>query len=422
MDMLKIVGGKNLDGEVFISGNKNSSLPILITTILSKQKSLISNVPSLADTRLLIELLKTFGLNIENQKPNEFLIDASVITNSKADYEVVRKMRASVLVLAPLLARCGHAIVSLPGGCAIGSRPVDIHLDAMRALGTDIEIKDGYIHARLKKDTFIGNNITLALPSVGATEQAIMAAVLAKGDSTINNAAKEPEVCELINALKCSGAKIEGEGSSTLFIKGVSSLNPIKYAIDFDRIEAGTFMAIAAATKSQIKINNIQKKYLENIIYVFEKIGCQFSYPSENSLIIKAPLKLNPITLETAPYPGFPTDMQAQMMAVLTLADGDSVIYERIFENRMMHVPELIRLGADIELNKGVAIVKGVKILKGAPVMATDLRASASLVIAALAAQGSSEIRRIYHLDRGYDALDKKLQSLSADITRCQQI
>lgn len=422
MDMLKITGGKTLSGEVFISGNKNSALPILIATILSAKKSRIANVPSLADTKLLIELLKSFGLNIENISNNEFLFDAAIINNTKADYEIVRKMRASVLVLAPLLARCGEAIVSLPGGCSIGSRPVDIHLEAMKSLGAEIEIKEGYIHARLKKDTFIGNHINLSLPSVGATEQAIMAAVLAKGDTTITNAAKEPEVSELINALNYAGACIEGEGTSNLSIKGVSSLNSLNYSIGFDRIEAGTFMAISAVTKSEIKINNIQIKSLENIISVFEKIGCQFSYPNKTSLIIKPPKELNSINLETAPYPGFPTDMQAQIMAVLTLANGTSTVYERIFENRMMHVPELIRLGADIELNKGVAIVKGVKSLKGAQVMATDLRASASLVIAALAANGNSEIRRIYHLDRGYDALDIKLQSLSADIIRCSQL
>lgn len=420
MEMLKIEGGKPLSGEVFISGNKNSALPILASSILYP-KSFIQNLPSLADTKFLLELLTSFGLSIEHLGSNNIEIDASIITSTKADYEMVRKMRASILVLAPLLVRTGHAVVSLPGGCAIGSRPVDIHLEGLKALGADLEVKEGYIHAKLKGNSFIGTNIDLALPSVGATEQLIMAAVLAKGDTVINKAAKEPEVCELIFALNSAGAKISGAGSSTLHITGVTSLSSLNHQILFDRIEAGTFIALAAATKSEIVLNNVILSSMENIINVFKKAGCEFLKLDNNSVKIKAPDLLESVDIETAPYPGFPTDMQAQLMASMTTAKGVSNIYERIFENRMMHVPELIRMGADIEVHKGMARVKGKKNLVGAQVMATDLRASASLVIAALMAKGKSEIRRIYHLDRGYDSLDEKLLSLSAHITRCKQ-
>ena len=421
MEMLKIEGGKPLSGEVCISGNKNSALPILASSILYCKKSLIKNLPSLADTKFLLELLKSFGLKIEHLGSNSIEIDASIITSTKADYEMVRKMRASILVLAPLLVRTGNAIVSLPGGCAIGSRPVDIHLEGLKALGADLEVKEGYIHAKLKGNSFVGATIDLPLPSVGATEQLIMAAVLAKGDTIINKAAKEPEVCELISTLNSAGAKISGAGSSTLHITGVTSLCSLNHQILFDRIEAGTFIALAAGTKSEIVLNNIVLSYMENIINVFKKAGCEFLELGSNSIKVKGPELLQTIDMETAPYPGFPTDMQAQFMAAMTTANGISNIYERIFENRMMHVPELIRMGADIEVHKGIARVKGKKNLVGAQVMATDLRASASLVIAALMAQGKSEIRRIYHLDRGYDSLDEKLLSLSAHITRCKQ-
>lgn len=425
MDMFKIKGGKKLAGSVEISGNKNSALPIIISTLLFPSKSKLINVPALADTQLLCQLLETFGVKIAHSPDKEISIDASRIDKARADYEMVRKMRASVLVLAPLLSRCGHAEVSLPGGCAIGSRPVDLHLQGLSELGANIKVEGGYIEASLKGSSFKGGRVKFSLPSVGATEQIILAAACAHGDTVIEGAAKEPEVMELITMLNNHGAKITGAGTSTIEISGVTSLSPsLEHEIGPDRIEAGTFIALAAATRSKITINKVRVATLENIMDPFSKAGCQFEVEDNGhlqNLTIKPPEVLKSVDIETAAYPGFPTDMQAQFMAAMTTAEGCSLISERIFENRMMHVPELLRLGAKIEINRGVAKVIGQKKLNGAKVMATDLRASASLVIATLVAEGESEIRRIYHLDRGYEELEKKLNSLSANVIRCKQ-
>lgn len=425
MEKLVILGKQILSGEVNISGSKNSSLPILIAALLSSLESRISNVPNLADTKFLLDLMTSFGVNITKEGSTVYL-SAKHIVNSKADYDVVRKMRASILVLAPLLVRCGKAIVSMPGGCAIGARPVDIHLSGLRALGANIAIKDGYIHADLPEGMFRGGEFELPLPSVTATENLIMAAILAKGNSILKKVALEPEVVEFCCALNKAGAKISGIGTSVLEIEGVSSLGAINHLVKPDRIEAGTFMAIAASTRSAFTIKNVCYLDLVNVIERFKAAGLHFIIKEhyKDGLVdieVSAPDRLKAADIETAAFPGFPTDMQAQFMAVMTTAVGTTTIYERIFENRMMHVPELRRMGADIALKNGIALVKGKETLNGAPVMATDLRASASLVVAALGAMGESEIRRVYHLDRGYESLENKLVKLGAVIKRCQQ-
>jgi UDP-N-acetylglucosamine 1-carboxyvinyltransferase len=426
MDMLIIEGGHKLEGELAISGSKNSSLPIIISTMLSTQTSVLGNVPDLADTRFLLSLLNSLGLETYT-KDNLIYINGQHLTSSLAHYDVVRKMRASVLVLAPLLARCGHAKVSLPGGCAIGTRPVDIHLEGLKRLGAVIEVKEGYIHAHLPNNNFIGAEFELPLPSVGATENLIMAAVLAHGTTVLKRAAREPEIVELCEALNNAGAKISGHGTGIIAIQGVTSLNKINHTIRPDRVEAGSFIALAAATKSNLVLKNIFAQDLTSVLERFNHAGVTFklSHQEEN---LSADLKIIPPSsclvatdIETSPHPGFPTDVQAQFMAAMTLAEGYSTIYERVFENRMMHVPELMRMGALIEVHNGVAQVKGRAKLSGAQVMATDIRASASLVIAALCAEGKSEIRRVYHLDRGYEALEKKLKLIGANIIRCPQ-
>lgn len=422
MEMFLVQGQKPLAGEVFISGSKNSSLPILIATMLSEKPSILNNVPNLADTNFLLDLLRAFGIDAHRSK-DSVQIDAKTIKENLAHYDVVRKMRASVLVLAPLLARTGSAIVSLPGGCAIGSRPVDIHLDGLSALGADIEIKDGYIHAKLRDGMFKGTEFELSVPSVGATENLVMAASVAKGTTLLKKVACEPEIIELCDALNHAGARIKGAGTKEIEIEGVTSLQGLNHRIKPDRIEAGTFIALAAATKSLITLRDVCVADLANVIDRFKVASVIFSDDKEaGQLQVDARLGLKATDIETAAYPGFPTDMQAQFMAAMTVADGVSTIYERIFENRMMHVPELKRMGADIEIKNGVAKIKGRKKLSAAPVMATDLRASASLVIAALAAYGCSEIRRVYHLDRGYESIEKKINNLGGDIKRCEQI
>lgn len=425
MEMLLIEGGQKLSGSVSISGSKNAALPIIIASMLSEQPSILRNVPDLADTRFLFDLLKSFGAHCDVRDHNATIF-CERLTSNLAHYDVVRKMRASVLVLAPLLARKGSAVVSLPGGCAIGTRPVDIHLAGLKALGASIDVKDGYIHASLDAGMFVGAEYELPMPSVGATENLIMAAVVARGTTVLKNVAREPEVVELCDALNKAGAQIRGIGSSVLEIIGASSLRGLDHEIRPDRIEAGTFIALAASTKSTITLNRVRYDDLVNVIEQFIKAGVLFtqtktSDPTLVDLEVQAPARLQACTIETAVFPGFPTDMQAQFMAAMTTADGTSTIYERIFENRMMHVPELMRMGADIHVKNGIATVVGVEKLNGAPVMATDLRASASLVVAALAAQGKSEIRRVYHLDRGYESIEKKLVGLSARITRCAQ-
>lgn len=425
MEMLLINGGRPLSGSVEISGSKNSALPILIATLLAPKTSVIKNVPRLADTIFLFDLLKSFGLTLKIND-DEITIDATRVTTSLAHYEVVRRMRASVLVLSPLLQRMGEAKVSLPGGCAIGTRPIDIHLQGLSRLGADIKVSGGYINARLKGSGFKGAEYHMPLPSVGATENLVMAAALADGKTTLFKAAKEPEIVDLCKALNNAGAKITGAGTPTIEIKGVTSLRGLDHQVCPDRIEAGTFAALAAASGSELRLRNVRLLDLESILERFRVAGVLLESGEGRGdglqdLIVKGPKRLVSTDLETAAHPGFPTDMQAQFMAAMTIADGECTIFERVFENRMMHVPELNRMGAQIELKKGVAKVTGQKSLSGAPVMATDLRASASLIIAALCANGPSEIRRIYHIDRGYQSIEKKLVAIGASIERISQ-
>lgn len=427
MEMLIVEGGQPLAGELRISGSKNSSLPIIIATMLSTQNSVLKNIPDLADTRFLLNLLNSLGVATTKERDNQISFDAQGISSGLAHYDVVRKMRASVLVLAPLLSRLGHAKVSLPGGCAIGTRPVDIHLQGLKRLGASLEVKEGYIHALLPKGYFIGAEFELPLPSVGATENLIMAGVLAQGTTVLSRAAKEPEVVELCEALNRAGAKISGHGTSIITIEGVASISGLNHTIRPDRVEAGTFIALAAATKSRLTLKDVYMTDLSSVLERFSHAGVKFMNTlsaTQDALVdleIIPPERLSATDIETAPHPGFPTDVQAQFMACMALAEGVSTIYERVFENRMMHVPELMRMGAHIEVHNGVARVSGQPKLSRAQVMATDIRASASLVIAALCAEGRSEIRRVYHLDRGYEALEKKLMGIGATIKRCPQ-
>ncbi len=416
MDKFVIEGSKTLHGSVDISGSKNAALPIIAATILWNKPCIISNVPDLADIRTMLKLLENMGCKYSFEK-NILNIDCSNLKSTKAEYDLVRKMRASILVLGPLIAKYDTATVSLPGGCAIGVRPVNLHIESLKAMGAKINIEQGYIHASSKK--LKGTEIYLDVPTVTGTENIIMAAVLANGKTTIYNAAKEPEVVDLANFLNKCGAKIIGAGSSTIEINGVESIDGCNYEVMPDRIEAGTFMCIAHATKSSIIINNAPVYCMHAIIDKIKEAGAQVQL--DNNTIKISHSKLLPVNIKTLAYPGFPTDMQAQFTAMLTLASGTSIIEETIIENRFQHIAELNRMGANISISSNKAIVVGVKKLLGAPVMATDLRASASLVIAALAAENTTEVLRIYHLDRGYEQLDKKLLALGARIKRVPQ-
>ncbi|MGB9755247.1 MAG: UDP-N-acetylglucosamine 1-carboxyvinyltransferase [Desulfurella sp.] len=417
MDKFSIEGSKTLHGSVDISGSKNAALPIIAATILCNKPCTINNVPDLADIVTMLKLLENMGCQYSFSN-NSLKIDCSKLQSTKAEYDLVRKMRASILVLGPLVTKYSQAIVSLPGGCAIGVRPVNLHIDALKAMGAKINIEQGYVHANAKK--LKGAEIYFDTPTVTGTENIIMAATLADGKTTIYNAAKEPEVVDLANFLNKCGAKISGAGSSTIEIIGVDTLKGSEYEVMPDRIEAGTFMCIAHATRSSITINNAPLYCMHSIIDKIQEAGADIHIKNDNTVVVSHS-KFLPVDIKTFVYPGFPTDMQAQFTAMLTLAQGTSIIEETIFENRFQHVAELNRMGANITISGNKAIVNGVKVLYGAPVMATDLRASASLVIAALAAENTTEVLRIYHLDRGYEFLDKKLQKLGAKIKRLPQ-
>ncbi|WP_456397511.1 UDP-N-acetylglucosamine 1-carboxyvinyltransferase [Desulfurobacterium sp.] len=410
-----IKGEKPLNGKIKVSGSKNASLPIIFAAILTEE-AVISNVPDLRDTRTAISLLKDMGFEVEFYDNRLRVIKGNRI-KTEADYELVRTMRASVLTLGPLLSRFGRARVSLPGGCAIGARPVDLHLKALSKLGADIKIEHGYINA-VASDGLKGAEIVFDFPTVGGTENILMAAVLAKGKTIIRNAAKEPEIVDLARALKKAGAIIEGEGTDTIEIEGVDSIGTIDYEVMPDRIEAGTFVACVAAAGGNVVIENFPHDALGAVVDKFKDSGVVIEKIDGATAIVKSEGRLKGTDITTEVYPGFPTDMQAQFMAVMCLADGVSIIKETIFENRFQHVLELQRLGADIKIDGNTAIVKGVNKLIGAKVMATDLRASASLVIAGLAAENTTEIYRIYHLERGYENLELKLSSLGADIKK----
>jgi len=417
MDKLLIKGGVPLNGEIYASGAKNSALPILAASLLSDSPVTIGNLPHLNDVTTMIELLGSMGVGVMLSDNMEVQVDTSSIKNLDARYELVKTMRASILVLGPLLARHQEATVALPGGCAIGSRPVNLHIEAMRAMGAEVNIEDGYIKASVNR-RLKGSKIFFDPVSVTGTENVIMAACLADGITTIRNAAKEPEVVDLINCLTSMGANIKGVGSDTLEIEGVHSLKGTSFSVMPDRVEVGTYLTAAAMTGGQIKIKSAKPEYLSSVITKLESSGALIQ-TGEDWVEIKMEID-RPIStsLTTGPYPSFPTDMQAQFVALNSIAKGSSTITETIFENRFMHVQEIARMGGNITLKGNTAIIKGIKALKGAPVMATDLRASASLVLAGLVAEGSTTIDRIYHIDRGYERIEEKLKMLGADIER----
>ncbi|MEQ8556686.1 MAG: UDP-N-acetylglucosamine 1-carboxyvinyltransferase [Henriciella sp.] len=420
MDKLKITGGKPLSGTIPISGAKNSALKLMAATLLTPEPLTLTNMPRLADTRFLSQLLQTLGVEVYWPKGDSTCrLNAAELTSTIAPYEQVRKMRASFNVLGPLLARYGHATVSLPGGCAIGARPVDLHLKAFEAMGADLVVEEGYVKAAAIRG-LKGAHINFPFVSVGATEHAMLAAVLADGETVLENAAREPEIHDLGVCLNAMGAKVSGAGTATITIQGVDTLKGTTHPVMPDRIEAGTYAMAVAAAGGDVTLTNAPVAALSALTGALRDAGVIVETDKEAGTmrIIRNGSKLNAVSVDTAPHPGFPTDLQAQFMALMAIADGTSVIRENIFENRFMHAPELSRLGANIAVRGHEAIVKGVEQLKGAPVMATDLRASVSLVIAALAAQGETEVSRIYHLDRGFEQLEDKLSAVGADIRR----
>ncbi|MCB5250195.1 MAG: UDP-N-acetylglucosamine 1-carboxyvinyltransferase [Candidatus Cloacimonadales bacterium] len=415
MDSFIINGGKQLKGEIKVSGAKNAVLPLMAAALLSPGESIIENVPNLIDLKTMSHLLRVIGARIEYNE-GRLSIDASNCNCFEAPYDLVSKMRASIYVLGPLLGRFHQATVSFPGGCAIGSRPVDLHLTGFEKLGAKIEIKHGNIIAECKGG-LKGAEIVFPFVSVGATANLLMGAVLAEGITTIKNAALEPEITHLIDFLNAMGAKIEGKNTNTLVIQGVKELKPTKIKVIADRIEAGTFVIAAAITKSPLKIVNCNPEHLQALFTKLEQAGCHFRIEGDTVLVLPAEV-IKPVDVVTEPFPSFPTDLQAQFMAYMTLADGVSHITETIYPDRFLHAAELNRLNADISVKNGTATVSGVKNLSGAKVMATDLRASAALVLAGLVAEGQTTISRIYHIDRGYDKIEEKLSNVGADIQR----
>ena len=414
MDSIEITGGARLQGEVQVSGSKNATLPQIAAALLVSGRSTFHGVPDLADIRTLGRLLGHMGAKIERQGA-ELSVDASLITEPEAPYELVKTMRASVLVLGPLVARCGRARVSMPGGCAIGARPIDQHLKGLEALGATIDLAHGYVEARASR--LRGAKILFDLPTVTGTENLIMAATLAEGLTVLENCAREPEILALQDALNAMGAKVQGAGSNTITIDGVPSLHAAAVKVIPDRIEAGTLLAAALITGGDITLRGARAQDLDAALAKMREAGARITI-SADSLRIEAPERPEAVDFITAPFPGFPTDLQAQLMACLTVAKGASRVVETIFENRFMHVQELSRMGADVAIDGHTAIVRGVTRLSGAPVMATDLRASASLVLAGLRAEGTTTVHRVYHLDRGYEGLEQKLSSVGARIRR----
>jgi UDP-N-acetylglucosamine 1-carboxyvinyltransferase len=423
MDRIIIRGGKRLEGRIPISGAKNAALTLLPCALLTDEPLTLRNLPRLADVDSFGHLLNQLGVSttVEGARPDEYgrvmTLRASKLASTVAPYDIVRKMRASILVLGPLVARAGEATVSLPGGCAIGMRPVDLHLKALEALGAEIEVAAGYVRAKAPKGGLQGGTITFPFVSVGATENALMAAVLAKGETVIENAAREPEITDLAKCLIAMGADIEGLRTDTLTIRGKDRLHGATYAVMADRIEAGSYACAAGITGGSLELVGARKETMPSILSGLSDAGLIVE-DTADGVRVSADGGLKPLSISTAPYPAFPTDMQAQFMAMLTLAEGTSLLTETIFENRYMHVPELNRMGAEIEVRGRSAVVRGVEGLVGAEVMATDLRASMSLVLAGLAAKGETQVHRVYHLDRGYERLEEKLQAVGADVER----
>lgn len=423
MDSIRVIGGNRLSGRIEISGAKNAALPLMVASLLTDEPLVLSNVPHLADISSLTQILREHGTKVamsghgSGADGRVLELHTKEITSTLAPYDLVRKMRASFLVAGPLLARCGEATVSLPGGCAIGSRPVDLHLRGLEAMGAEIELEEGYVKAVAPKG-LQGGHFVFPFVSVGATENLIMAASLANGTTVLENAAREPEIIDLGECLISMGAKISGLGSSTITIEGVAKLHGASHSVLPDRIEMGTFVMAVAITGGDVELVGGRADLIASVIPVLTKAGIDIRETDRGIQVSRNGARHTAVDVETEPYPGFPTDLQAQLMALMTMADGVSHIKETIFENRFMHVPELMRMGADISVQGQMATVTGQKTLKGAPVMATDLRASVSLILAGLAAEGETMISRVYHLDRGFERIEEKLGAVGADILR----
>lgn len=421
MDSILVRGGGPLQGQIPIAGAKNACLTLMPATLLSEEPLTLTNAPRLSDISTMTQLLQSLGAEVSTLAGGTVLAMSSHdLNNHTAHYDIVRKMRASILVLGPLLARDGHAIVSLPGGCAIGARPVDLHLKALEAMGAELELKDGYVHAKTAKG-LRGGMIDFDFASVGATENALMAATLAKGTTVIRNAAREPEIVDLARCLRAMGAQIDGEGTSTITIQGVDRLHGATHAVVTDRIELGTYMLAPAICGGEVELLGGRIDLVGAFCEKLDAAGVEVTQTARGLTVKRKNGAIKAVNVTTEPFPGFPTDLQAQMMALLCTAEGTSVLEEKIFENRFMHAPELMRMGANIEVHGGTATVKGVKRLKGAPVMATDLRASVSLILAGLAAEGETKVSRVYHLDRGYEHVVRKLSGVGADIERIKE-
>ncbi|NHB77016.1 UDP-N-acetylglucosamine 1-carboxyvinyltransferase [Rhodobacter calidifons] len=422
MDSILVRGNGALSGAIPIAGAKNACLTLMPATLLSDEPLTLTNAPRLSDIRTMTQLLQSLGAEVASLQDGLVLaLSSHSITNFRADYDIVRKMRASILVLGPMLARYGHAEVSLPGGCAIGARPVDLHLKALEAMGAELDLRDGYVHARAPGGRLKGAVVEFPFVSVGATENALMAATLARGTTVLKTAAREPEIVDLARCLRKMGAKIDGEGTSTITIEGVDRLGGATHQVVTDRIELGTYMLVPAICGGEVECIGGTLDLVESFAEKLDEAGVSVSQTNRGLKVARKNGRIRAVDVTTAPFPGFPTDLQAQMMALLCTADGVSVLEEKIFENRFMHAPELIRMGARIEVHGGTARVTGVERLRGAPVMATDLRASVSLILAGLAAEGETVVRRVYHLDRGYERVEEKLRACGAHIERISE-
>ncbi|SEW04146.1 UDP-N-acetylglucosamine 1-carboxyvinyltransferase [Aliiroseovarius sediminilitoris] len=421
MDSIVVTGGGELRGEIPIAGAKNACLTLMPATLLSEEPLTLTNAPRLSDIKTMTELLASLGAEATSMQDGQVLAMSSHdINNHVADYDIVRKMRASNLVLGPMLARLGHAVVSLPGGCAIGARPMDLHIFGLEKLGAEIELKDGYLHAKAPRG-LKGTEIELAFASVGATENILMAATLAKGTTIIRNAAREPEIVDLADCLRKMGAQIDGDGTTEIVIQGVDRLHGATHPVVTDRIELGTYMLAPAIAGGEVECLGGRIDLVKSFVEKLDAAGIQVEETARGLKVTRKNGRVSAVDVTTEPFPGFPTDLQAQMMAMLCTAEGTSVLHETIFENRFMHAPELTRMGANIEVHGGTATVHGVKKLKGAPVMATDLRASVSLILAGMAAEGETVVSRVYHLDRGYEKVVRKLSSIGAKIERIKE-
>jgi UDP-N-acetylglucosamine 1-carboxyvinyltransferase len=421
MDSILVRGNGALSGAIPIAGAKNACLTLMPATLLSDEPLTLTNAPRLSDIRTMTQLLQSLGAEVASLQDGLVLaLSSHSITNFKADYDIVRKMRASILVLGPMLARYGAATVSLPGGCAIGARPVDLHLKALEAMGADLDLRDGYVHAKAPGGRLKGAVVDFPFVSVGATENALMAATLAKGTTVLKNAAREPEIVDLARCLKKMGAKIDGEGTSTITIEGTDRLGGATHQVVTDRIELGTYMLVPAICGGEVECIGGTLELVGAFAEKLDAAGVSVTQTNRGLKVARKNGRVKAVDVTTEPFPGFPTDLQAQMMALLCTAEGTSVLEEKIFENRFMHAPELIRMGAKIDVHGGTATVTGVEKLKGAPVMATDLRASVSLILAGLAAEGETVVSRVYHLDRGYERVEEKLRACGAHIERIQ--